>query len=134
MKKSLTFCLILATIALTVVSVGCTSSTNLTATSANPSASASTVNTDDADPVTVSIDIRNFAYQPSEVTVKKGTIVKWVNGDSVIHTVTSTDGRFTSSGDLGKDTTHQAQFNTIGTYDYYCIPHPFMKGKVIVEE
>lgn len=132
MQKSLTFCLILATIALTVVSVGCTSSTNPTATPANPSPSASAVKTDDTDPV-ASIDIRNFAYQPSEVTVKKGTTVKWVNDDSVIHTVTSSDGRFTSSGDLGKDATHQAKFNTTGSYDYYCIPHPFMKGKVIVE-
>jgi plastocyanin len=29
---------------------------------------------------------------------------------------------------------HQAQFSATGTYDYYCIPHPFMKGKITVEE
>src|SRR5512145_657460 len=41
---------------------------------------------------TVSVAIRNFAFSPSPLTVKKGTTVVWRNGDSIIHDVVSTDG------------------------------------------
>jgi amicyanin len=132
MKKSLIFSVIVAVIATAVVVTGCTSSTPTTPT--DNATGATAAKTDQGDSNAVSVNIENFAYQPSELTVKKGTTVTWTNSDSVIHTVTSTDGRFSSSGDLGKDATHQAQFNEIGTYEYYCVPHPYMKGKVVVEE
>lgn len=134
MKKSLIVSIIVAVISIVIIVAGCTSSTNPTTTSTDNSVGATAAKTDRANSNAVSVNIDNFAYQPSELTVKKGTTVTWINSDSVIHTVTSTNGRFTSSGDLGKDASHQAQFNAAGTYDYYCIPHPFMKGKIIVEE
>lgn len=136
MKKSLIFSVIAAVVATAVFVTGCTSSTPTTTPTANATASTgtTTAKTGQASSTAVSVNIENFAYQPAELTVKKGTTVKWTNSDSVMHTVTSTDGRFPSSGDMGKDATHQAQFSEIGTYEYYCIPHPYMTGKVVVED
>ena len=38
------------------------------------------------------VEIINFAYQPSDITIKVGDTVTWTNKDSVGHTVTSDDG------------------------------------------
>ena len=35
------------------------------------------------------VTIQSFSYRPANLTVKKGTSVKWVNNDGVPHTVTS---------------------------------------------
>ena len=77
-------------------------------------------------------------FVPDTLTVSKGTTVIWTNGDSALHTVTSgSDG----SGNSGKEfdssylaagKTFQHQFNTEGTFDYYCALHPYMTGKVVV--
>lgn len=79
------------------------------------------------------VQIVNYAFIPSTLTVKVGTTVEWVNNDKINHTVTSDDGVF----DSGVFTTSEAfeyTFNTPGEYPYHCELHPFMKGKVIVEE
>lgn len=75
--------------------------------------------------------ISDFSYVPSNITVKQGTTVKWVQKDSVRHTVTSDDGIF-DSGLLSKDVSFEYTFNEVGTFGYYCIPHPYMKGSVEV--
>ena len=82
---------------------------------------------------TYTVTIKNFTFQPSTLTIEKGTTITWVNEDSVAHTVTSDDGKFPSSGNLNKADAYQFQFNTPGSYDYHCSPHPFMKGKINVE-
>ena len=76
-------------------------------------------------------------YVPAELTVGVGDTVSWVNVDSAAHTVTSgtieqgPDGRFDSSL-LMSDRTYSFTFDASGDYDYYCIVHPWMVGKVIV--
>ncbi len=37
------------------------------------------------------------------------------------------------SGLFGKDKSFSYTFSQKGEYEYYCIPHPYMTGKVIVE-
>lgn len=74
--------------------------------------------------------IEDYKFQPAEITIKSGETVTWINKDSVRHN--ATDGTF-DTGLLGKDKSAQQQFDEAGTYDYYCTPHPYMKGKVIVE-
>ena len=77
-------------------------------------------------------------FVPDTLTVSKGTTVTWTNGDSTLHTVTSGSAESGNSGSefdssyLAAGKTFQHQFNTAGTFDYYCTLHPYMKGKVVV--
>lgn len=75
-------------------------------------------------------------YTPSSIEVKKGTTVIWKNVDSAAHTVTSgkgatADGTF-DSGLVAADKSFKFKFDTAGTYEYFCIVHPWMKGTVKV--
>ncbi|NIP62559.1 MAG: PEFG-CTERM sorting domain-containing protein [Nitrosopumilaceae archaeon] len=80
-------------------------------------------------------------YIPAEVTVDVGGEVTWTNDDSTSHTVTSgTPGSpseevgsdFDSSIFMGGET-FSHKFEEAGTFDYFCMIHPWMQGKVIVE-
>ena len=72
------------------------------------------------------------------VTVAIGNTVSWVNHHEQVHTVTSgtptggPDGLFDSGIMSIKASFHQT-FDTVGTFDYYCIVHPWMLGTVIAE-
>jgi plastocyanin len=74
--------------------------------------------------------------------VPAGTKVRWVNGDEVFHTVTSTDslqprrpnGLFDHSL-FSRGDAFTYSFSKPGTYRYYCQPHAaFMFGTVTVTE
>jgi plastocyanin len=45
--------------------------------------------------------------------------------------VTANDKSF-DSGLLQPGKTYRRTFDTPGQYPYYCLPHPFMKGVVVV--
>ena len=134
MKKCLIISLIVLVTTTCILVAGCTASTNVT-TSPNPTvaSTSATRSSSLSSNAEYTVKIKNFAFQPSTLTIQKGTTVTWVNEDSVAHTVTSDDGKFPSSGDLNKADAYQYQFNTPGSYDYHCSPHPFMKGKINVE-
>jgi len=72
-------------------------------------------------------------YSPSNITVVIGinNTVKWVNYDSMPHTVTAVDGSF-DSGNLDPGQSFVHTFNRPGTYVYVCIYHHWMEGTVIV--
>lgn len=74
--------------------------------------------------------IEGYKFQPAEITIQSGETVTWINRDSVRHTAT---GDSFDSGLFGKGESFQQAFDAAGTYDYICTPHPYMKGKVIVE-
>jgi plastocyanin len=134
MKKSLVVSLIVIVATTCILIAGCTASTNVTTSPTPTVASTSATRSSPSSPdATYTVTIKNFAFQPSVLTVKKGTTITWVNEDSVAHTVTSDDGKFPSSGNLDKADTYQFQFNTPGSYGYHCSPHPFMKGTINVE-
>jgi plastocyanin len=79
----------------------------------------------------VSIDIKDFAYRPSVLTVPVGTTVTWTNRDEEPHTVTSATGAFASAG-LSHAETFQQTFTQPGTLTYFCALHPQMKATVVV--
>ncbi|MFC5403657.1 plastocyanin/azurin family copper-binding protein [Cohnella soli] len=81
----------------------------------------------------VIVEIKDFAFSPSEVTVRKGATVKFINRDDVKHTATSNDGIF-DTGLLGKDVAEEVKFDKTGEYAYYCTPHPGMTGTIKVED
>ena len=80
---------------------------------------------------------KNECYKPFETKVKKGTKVTWTNADTAAHTSTSgtptkgPDGSFDSSLiPAGKSFSYT--FSKAGKYDYFCMVHPWMIGKVTV--
>ena len=78
------------------------------------------------------VEINNFAFNPSEITVKVGDTVTWTNQDSAAHNVKAEDGSFSSSS-LGKGDVFSYTFNTAGTYAYKCGFHANMLGTVVVQ-
>ena len=99
-------------------------------------------------PQTVSVDIptgtavpgceeTDECYLPPSVTIKKGDTVEWTNSDTAAHTVTGgspadgPSGVFDSSLILG-GAQYAFTFEEIGSYDYFCMVHPWMVGDVRV--
>jgi plastocyanin len=76
--------------------------------------------------------ISGFAFNPSTITVPKGTTVTWRNDDGVMHTSTSDSGVW-NTGDIAPGTTKTAVFNTSGTFPFHCLHHYMMTGSIIVQ-
>ncbi len=76
------------------------------------------------------VTIENNAFNPSEITVAKGTTVTWTSKDKVDHTVT---GSGLLSGDILIDKPWNHTFNEAGTFDYICSIHTFMRGRIVVK-
>ncbi|MCX6684327.1 MAG: cupredoxin family copper-binding protein [Methanoregula sp.] len=110
---------------LSCIVAGCSSS-QTPSTTATPTASTVGGNT---------ITIKNFAFDPSSLTVKTGTVVTWVNQDGVSHTITSDTGSPVafSSDSLSNGASYTFTFTLPGTYTYHCSIHPSMKGTIIVQ-
>ncbi len=77
------------------------------------------------------VTIRNFAFSPSKITIKKGNSVTWTNQDSVGHSATADDNSF-DTGILSYGESRSITFNKKGIYAYHCSIHPFMKAEVVV--
>jgi plastocyanin len=75
------------------------------------------------------IVIRSFSFQPAELQIKVGTQVKWTNQDSANHTIASDNFQ---SEQLSKGQNYSRIFNEVGSFDYYCLIHPSMRGKIVV--
>ncbi len=76
--------------------------------------------------------IADFAYMPAELTVEAGTTVSFPNRDSTAHTATADDGSF-DTGTIEGGESGSVALKQPGTYRYYCLFHPFIKGTVRVE-
>ena len=80
----------------------------------------------------------NPDYKPDVTVVPQGHIVKWTNEDSIVHTVTSTEGFgeiFDSSlidadGSFTLDTTDLK----VGEHEYLCSLHAWMVATLVIEE
>jgi plastocyanin len=80
------------------------------------------------------VAIKNNAFTPTTVTVKKGAKIVWTNMDSVAHNVVSDTGVFTSQSlQKGEAYTLDTANLATGTYAYHCSIHPTMTGTVIVQ-
>jgi plastocyanin len=84
---------------------------------------------------TVPVRMKENSFDPSFLTIKKGTTVTWTNEDSVAHTVTYTgagDKKF-DSGNLAKGNSFSNTFNEPGRFIYACTQHGSMAGTIVVE-
>jgi plastocyanin len=76
--------------------------------------------------------ISQFTFGPTEVRVRAGERVTWINCDPEAHTSTADGGQWASPLlALGDGFTQT--FMAAGEFPYHCEPHPFMTGRVIVE-
>ena len=96
----------------------------------------------------VEITMENLEFGPSEITIKKGTIVIWKQIDRSIggsgggvdwhNVVEGPPGKrgdhVFKSKELGFNGGFSFKFNEVGVFEYYCDPHPFMIGKITVVE
>lgn len=79
----------------------------------------------------VRTEIRQNAYASPRLVIPAGSTVTWTNRDPMVHTVTS-DDRSWDSGLIEPGGTYRRRFDRPGTYAFHCMPHPFMKGVVVV--
>ena len=79
----------------------------------------------------------NACYLPQDITISTGDTVQWDNVDNAAHTVTGgspsdgPSGVFDSSL-LMAGLDYSFTFDDAGSYDYFCMVHPWMVGSVTV--
>lgn len=84
------------------------------------------------------IPIQDFQFHPPTLIIETGTRVLWINYDVEPHDVVSglpgvRDQRYLSNL-LNPGGTFSFTFSEAGEYEYYCSIHPYMTGKIIVED
>ncbi|MBI3185288.1 MAG: cupredoxin family copper-binding protein [Myxococcales bacterium] len=88
-----------------------------------------------AEPVggAVEVRIRDYKFFPAQLTVRKGTTVRFLNEDPVPHTATADDGSF-DSGLFRQGESWSHRFDAPGSFPYFCAVHPYMRAEVRVED
>jgi len=82
-------------------------------------------------------EVSNECFLPASNTINVGDTVEWSNTDTAAHTVTSgspsegPSGAFDSSLIMGGKT-YAYTFDKAGSYDYFCMVHPWMVGNIKV--
>jgi len=82
------------------------------------------------------VTIKDFSYEPEDLTVKSGATVTWTNDEAEpVHTVTTDDGATAEfdSDDLEGGGTFEYTFDEAGEYPYVCKIHASMSATVTVE-
>lgn len=98
-----------------------------------PPASAPETVVDPGAPV-VEIAISQISFQTQELVIAPGTTVRWVNNDPIEHTATSRDELWDSGMIAADGGTYERTFDEVGRFEFFCTPHPFMDGVIIVRE
>ena len=100
----------------------------------DPSLADAPLSGDTAASEVIPVAIKGFVYIPETVTAPVGASVAWTNQDNAPHTSTGIGGAASAlnSGAIVFDQTFTQQFDTPGTYPYYCVYHPNMLGTVVV--
>jgi|GEM_PF-187254 len=86
------------------------------------------------------VRIYNMFFEPATLTISSGEKVVWINKSNGEHTSTSGDncaknGKW-NSGYLSEGQSFSYTFDSVGSYNYFCIPHCLsgMKGVIEVKE
>jgi plastocyanin len=88
------------------------------------------------EPGDVEVDIRMFGFEDDVVEISVGETVTWTNQDATRHTVTAgVDGEPSDAFEVAfadRGDTASLTFDEPGEYHYFCAPHQFMTGTVVV--
>jgi amicyanin len=77
--------------------------------------------------------IKNISYLQPKISIAVGTTIEWTNNDPLPHSVTAVNKSF-NSGLIQPGKSYRHTFTKAGRYDFFCMPHPFMKGTIVVTE
>lgn len=89
------------------------------------------MSTNKADHTLYTVIINQMQFHPSKLVVQKGDTVVFINKDLLVHNVTDEKNTSRSSPPLSTGKSYRMVFTT--SSDYYCVFHPGMKGKIVVE-
>lgn len=78
------------------------------------------------------VTILDGSYAPSRLVVAPGTTVEWTNASVLPHQVVWSSFDVDDSAILAPEETFRVTFEEEGTFTYYCGPHPYMTGEVVV--
>jgi plastocyanin len=82
-------------------------------------------------PSTHKVMIKNFRFDPPEITVHIGDTIIWINKDIAPHTATADAGGWdTGTLEKGQSENIKVVAETAGAY--FCIFHPQMKGRITI--
>lgn len=77
-----------------------------------------------ADDNVVVIELLQYRFVPAEVTIKRGTTVRWVNMEKrQFHSVWFRDAGEEPIDYLFPGDTYERKFDTVGEFPYVCEPH-----------
>jgi plastocyanin len=77
------------------------------------------------------VTIADFSFTPGSITIAAGQSLTFVNTGRARHSATAADGSF-DTGTLAGGASKRIAFPKAGTFPYFCIIHPDMKGTVLV--
>ena len=96
-----------------------------------PARPAAAIDTARAGGVVTLAHMQGMSFRQARIEVPVGTTVEWKNDDPLAHTVTAVDGSF-ASPIIEPGQSWRRVFDKPGEYAYFCTPHPFMRGVVVV--
>lgn len=84
------------------------------------------------------VSMKNYAFEPREITIKIGDTITWTNNEDPADILTTKNHKITEfdSGNIVPGETYSKTFDKAGIYEYKCAYHAYyfeMKGTVIVE-
>lgn len=79
--------------------------------------------TDEPGDDAVVVDLRDRQFDPRNLSVERGTTVRWRNEDAVDHTVTSASDNWDVDMAVPADQSREYTFEDDGVYDAYCSIH-----------
>jgi len=117
-----------------------------TPTQNNPSPPPPAAMQNDIDIVAGASQLTTNAFSPNPKVISLGgsssVTVRWVNtditggdytsGTATTHNITSDNGSFSPSGNLGGNATYSVTLSAAGSYPYHCSIHPNMVGTITV--
>jgi plastocyanin len=77
------------------------------------------------------VAIKNFTFEPAQLTVAVGDTIVWSNTDFVPHTATARDSTWDSNSINGSNAWRFVA-NAPGAHEYYCVFHPTMRATIVV--
>lgn len=86
-----------------------------------------------AQEIGATVEMRDFAFTPRDVTISPGTAVRWINLDDSPHSVAMESGKPGSSQVIEQSQSYSFVFREPGTFTYRCGIHPTMLGEITVQ-
>jgi plastocyanin len=81
--------------------------------------------------ITEPATVTSWGYRPARVVIQVGQSVVFTNPGQIAHSATAKQGAF-DTGLLKNGQSATVKFDKPGTYDYFCVPHPWMTGTIVV--